>query len=95
MTITVQGLSSSRKTPGVYLAVVLGGVATSAGAVAKKILLLGNRISAALTGASPTFSTPAGTQGDADPVDVYSADDAKTMFGQGSELHRMALRVFS
>jgi len=94
-TINVPGLPSSRRTPGVYLAVILGGVATSAAAATKSILLLGNRISSALVGSAPVFSVPAGTRGNASPVALYSADDALTLFGQGSELHRMALRVFS
>lgn len=94
-TINVPGLPSSRRTPGVYLAVILGGVATSAAAATKSILLLGNRISSALVGSAPVFSVPAGTRDNAVPVALYSADDALSLFGQGSELHRMALRVFS
>lgn len=94
MSIAVNGLASSQKTPGVYLSVILGGAATSAGAVAKKILLVGNKITTTLTNSSPSFSVTAGTQANASPVMVASADDAATYFGRGSELHRMALRVF-
>lgn len=93
--ITVAGLSASRKTPGVYLAVLMGGVPTSAGDVAKKILLIGNGITTALAGAAPTFALAAGTQANAAPVFLASADDAATYFGRGSEVHRMALAVFA
>lgn len=93
--IQVNGLSSSRKTPGVYLAVLLGGAPTSAGAVAKKILLVGNKVTTTLTGAAPSFSVTAGTQANASPVLLASADDAASYFGRGSDLHRMAKRTFA
>lgn len=93
--INVAGLSSSRKTPGVFLAVILGGSPTSAGAVAKKILLIGNKITSAITGSSPTLSVAAGTQANAAPVFLASADQAATYFGRGSELHRMAKAAFA
>ena len=35
------GLSASRKTPGIYLAVILGGAGTSSGGAPKTILLQG------------------------------------------------------
>lgn len=92
--IAVAGLASSRKTPGVFLSVLLGGTPTSAGAVAKKILLVGNKITSALTASSPSFTVAAGTKANATPTFVASADDAAAYFGRGSELHRMAMRVF-
>lgn len=94
MPITVAGLPASRKTPGIYLNVIMGGVPTSAGEVTQKILLLGNKITTAITGVSPTLSVAAGTQANASPIQCFSADEAATYFGRGSELHRMALRVF-
>lgn len=94
MGVTVAGLASSRKTPGVYLSVILGGAATSASANAPKILLVGNKITSTLTNSAPSFSVTAGTQANASPVLCASADDAATYFGRGSELHRMAKRVF-
>jgi phage tail sheath gpL-like len=94
MPITVQGLASSRKTPGIFLAVLLGGTPTSAGDVPKKILVAGNKITSDLTGAAPAFTTTAGTQGNAAPVFLPSADDAASYFGRGSEVHRMALAAF-
>jgi phage tail sheath gpL-like len=94
VSIAVNGLASSRKTPGVYLSVILGGAATSAGAAAKKILLVGNKITTTLTNTAPSFSVAAGTQANASPAFIASADDAVTYFGRGSELHRMAKRVF-
>lgn len=93
--VIVQGLSNSRKTPGVFLSVLLGGSPTSAGAAAKKILLLGNKITSAITAASPSFTVAAGTQANAAPVFLASADDAATYFGRGSEIHRMAKRVYA
>ena len=92
--ITVPGVPASRKTPGVYLNVVLGGTGTSSGEAPNSIMLMGNKITTTLTGASPSFSVTAGTQPDATPVLIASADDAGTLFGRGSELHRMAIKVF-
>jgi phage tail sheath gpL-like len=88
--INVLGLANSRKTPGVYLAVILGGLASSAGSQVKKILVMGNKITTALTGASPAFTIPA----NASPADILSPDEAITHFGQGSEAHRMIKRIF-
>ena len=97
--INVVGLANSTKTPLVKLAVILGGAGTSVGESPKKILLIGNMIATALTGSAPSFTVSAGTwlaSGAAkeEPVQVFSADDAATKFGRGSELHRMALKVF-
>lgn len=89
------GYASSTKTPGVSLAVVLGGSASGAGDVPRSILLIGNKIGTAITGASPSFSVSAGTQANATPVQIYSPDDALTYHGSGSELHRMALATFA
>ncbi len=88
------GLSASRKTPGIYLAVILGGAGTSSGSAPKKILLQGNKITAAITGASPSLSVAAGTMAVATPTFCASADDAGTLAGRGSELHNMAEAVF-
>lgn len=95
MTVTVAGVPSSRKTPGVAFNVVLGGPGTSAGAGAKKTILLGNMIASALTNSSPMFSVAAGAAAVAEPVFVPSEDDAATLFGRGSELHRMARAFFA
>ena len=95
MTIAVAGVPSSRKTPGVNFNVVLGGSGTSAGSAPRRIMLLGNMIATALTGGSPSFSVAAGTATVAEPVFIPSPDDAGTLFGYGSELHRMAISVFA
>lgn len=89
------GLAASRKTPGIYLAVILGGAGTSSGEAPKTILLQGNRIGVALAGASPTMAVAAGTMADAVPTLCASADDAGTLAGRGSELHNMAELVFA
>jgi phage tail sheath gpL-like len=94
VTIGIAGLASSRKTPGYYFNVILGGASTSAGEAPRKILLVGNKITTDLTAAAPSFTVAAGTQANAVPVAVYSADDVATYFGRGSELHRPAKRVF-
>jgi phage tail sheath gpL-like len=94
-TINVPGFPASQKTPGIYLAVILGGPGTSAGAAPKKIILLGNMIGSNLTGASPSFTVTAGTAAANVPVQLASSDDAKTKFGAGSELHLMSKRVFA
>lgn len=89
------GLSASRKTPGIYLAVILGGAGTSSGLAPKTILLQGNKITTTLTGASPTFTRTAGTMATATPTLCASADDVGTYAGRGSELHNMAEAVFA
>jgi len=103
MTIAVAGVPTSRKTPGVNFNVVLGGSGTSAGSAPQKILLLGNMIPNAITGASPVLSVSAGTwivPGSPNtaieaPTFVAGVDDANTLFGFGSELARMAAAVFA
>lgn len=89
------GLSASRKTPGIYLAVILGGAGTSSGVAPKTILLQGNFIASAITGGSPSLSVAAGTMAAATPTFCASADDAGTYAGRGSELHAMAEAVFA
>jgi phage tail sheath gpL-like len=89
------GLAASRKTPGIYLAVILGGAGTSAGVAPKKLLIMGNKITTTITGAAPTLSVTAGTQAAASPIQIASADDAGTYFGRGSELHTMAIAAFA
>ncbi len=95
MSISVPGVPSSRKTPGITFNVVLGGPGSSSGSATKTLMLLGNMIGSAITGASPALSVAAGTATVATPVFVASDSDAQTLFGAGSELHRMALAVFA
>ena len=94
MTIAVPGVPASRKTPGVAFNVILGGAGTSAGDAPISIMLLGNK-AAAVAGASPVYVQAAGTASVATVVNVASASDAATLFGLGSELHRMAAAVFA
>ena len=89
------GLSASRKTPGIYLAVILGGAGTSSGAAPKTILLQGNAVLSARAAtlnllASPQIAITAGTMAAATPTFCASADDAGTYAARGSELHSMA-----
>ena len=95
MSINVPGVPSSRKTPGITFNVVLGGPGSSSGSATKSMMLLGNMIASAITGASPALSVAAGIATVATPVFVASGSDAQTLFGAGSELHRMALAVFA
>ena len=95
MPIIVPGVPTSRKTPGINFNVVLGGPGTSSGAATKSIMLLGNHFTSAITGASPSFSVAAGSASAATVVSVPSEADAITLFGQGSELHRMTKQVFA
>ena len=95
MPIIVPGVPTSRKTPGINFNVVLGGPGTSSGAATKSIMLLGNHFTSAITGASPSFSVAGGSASAATVVSVPSAADAITLFGQGSELHRMVAAVFA
>ena len=95
MSISIPGLSASTKTPAVYLNVILGGPGTSAGAAPESILLIGNKLESAISAASPTISVADGTMPLATPTFCASVDDAITLCGQGSELHRMARAVFA
>lgn len=95
MPIVVPGVAASRKTPGINFNVVLGGPGTSSGSAARTIMLLGNMIGTTLSGSTPTFSVSAGTATAETVVGVASAADAQTLFGAGSELHRMAVAVFA
>ena len=52
----VPGFAASYKTPGVYLAVSLGGSASSPGTQPIKILLMGNKMGTAVSGSSPTIA---------------------------------------
>ena len=99
MAITVPGVPTSRKQPGILLNVVLGGPGTSAGEAQKKILLTGAMIAASITGASPSFTVTAGNyRTGAVPTNqvtpIISEEDAITRFGAGSELHCMTKAVF-
>lgn len=92
--ILVPGFSSSTKLPGFAFAVILGGPGTGTGAAPNRLLLWGNMIGVALTGASPSFSVAAGTASLNTVYQLFAASDAATLFGAGSELHREAERVF-
>ena len=95
MSVVIPGLATSRKTPGVYMNVILGGAPSSPAQQAIKILLMGNKMGTAVSGSAPTIALPAGTQADATPVALASSDDAATYFGLGSEVHVMARAVFA
>lgn len=95
MSVIIPGLSTSQKTPGVYMNVILGGAPSSPAGSAIKILLMGNKMGTAVSGASPAIALPAGTQANATPVLLASSDDAASYFGLGSEIHTMARAVFA
>ena len=69
-------IPNSYKVPGTFLLVSLAVGPRSAGDAARKVLLFGNK-------------TASGTATVAKTVAVFSEDDAKTLFGRGSELHLM------
>lgn len=89
MTISIPGLPTSRKTPGIFIAVNLGTTPSGASQSPRRGLIYANKITSALTGASPNFTVAAGTQPDATPVEVSDPDTAAALFGRGSEAHRM------
>ena len=100
MAIVVSGVPASRKLPGILLNVVLGGPGTSAGNAVRTLLLLGNMLVNGPTGSSPSFAQTSGNyQTGGAPivqaVQVFSAADAGTRFGYGSELHCMAVKAFA
>jgi phage tail sheath gpL-like len=94
MGITVQGLPSSRKTPGTYLALIFGGPGTGTGAAEERLMCVGNMLPSDVTGATPSFTIVAGIAALATPIQVFSESDAIEKFGRGSELHIMCAAAF-
>lgn len=81
MAITVSGVAASRKTPGVYVKTYPGTSAAGGGKI-KECVLVGQQLSAGSMSA-----------GD---IEACSGEDAaKTLAGQGSELHLMARGFFA
>lgn len=98
MNITVPGFPASFLPPGIFMFALYGGGSAATGARQRKHVLVGNMLAAAVTdggGASPAFTVAAGTRGTNALTFVASPDDAKTYFGQGSELHRAAVAFFA
>ena len=90
--IVVANVPPSLKRPGSYISIVFGGGAATARDQPKKLLLLGNK-TGALTGATPSFSFPAGT---ADLNKIYSPaseQEVIDLFGAGGEIHLEYLEV--
>lgn len=75
MTIT-SVIAPSNRVPGVYMKVSLGVGPRAAGASPRQLVLFGNK-------------TSVGTATVAVEIDVFSEDDARSLFGAGSELHLM------
>ena len=75
-------ISTAKKTPGSYIEVLLGVGPASAGDAPRKVLLVGHM----LAGGTATADTA---------YPIFSEEDAKTLFGQGSELHRMVKAAFA
>lgn len=92
--ITVPGFPSGFLPPGTFLLSLFGTGSASAGSRSRKHVIIGNAIKTALSGSAPTFSIAAGTQAVNTLVFVPSAEDAASLFGRGSELHRMAIKFF-
>lgn len=92
--ITVPGFSASYLVPGVTLFALYGGGSGSSGSRQRAHVLVGNKIGTAVSGSAPTLAVAAGTATTNTRYFLASADDAATLFGRGSELHRMALRFF-
>jgi phage tail sheath gpL-like len=75
-------ISPNNKSPGVYLRVSLGVGARSSGANARQVALFGNKTA---TGTAPV----------AVEQDVFSEDEARGLFGAGSELFLMAKQAIT
>lgn len=74
-------IDTSNKVPGAYLQVSLGVGRRSAGSAAREVLLVGNK-------------TASGSSAVEVVQPLYSLDDARTLFGAGSELFMMAKAAF-
>lgn len=82
LSLGAAGVPLSMKRPGSYVQVVFGASPNGAGGNTRYVLLLGNK-------------TTAGTAtADTEEVLLTSAEDARTYFGEGSELHLMAKAAF-
>lgn len=92
--ISVPGFPSGFLPPGTFLLSLFGTGGASAGIRSRRHVIIGNKINADLTGAAPSFTVTAGTQATNTLVFLPSAEDAASLFGRGSELHRMAIRFF-
>ncbi len=87
--IPLTGLAANDPVPGNYLEISFAQGSASLGTATYPILLLGNR---ATTGTATVNSVVYGPNA-ASPLPLSSMADAITLFGQGSELHRMFRRV--
>ena len=92
--ITVPGFPSGFLPPGVFLLSLFGAGGASAGARSRKHVIVANKISSALSGSAPTFAVPAGTMAANTLTFLPSADDAASLAGRGSPMHRMAAKFF-
>ncbi len=88
--ITIPGWASNDRIPRVVFALAFGQGPHGSGVAQDYVLFAGAR---AYDATAPT-PVAQGTATDAEPVAVYSADDAATKWGYGSEIHRMAIRWF-
>ena len=89
------GLEASWKLPGVYINVDLGRATPSAGAVTRKVLIIGNALDSGAAVNAPFF--PDGVEssvGDNSLVRVPDIRKAEAYFGRGSELYGMAKAAF-
>lgn len=75
-------IAASNRVPGIYLRVSLGVGARSSGADARQVVLFGNK-------------TSSGTATVAVEQDVFSEDEARGLFGAGSELYLMAKQAIT
>jgi len=92
MTIVIDGLSTSRKTPGINLNIVLGGPGTSSGGASERLLLMGQKIESDLTATvgAQTYTYSAGAAALDTPELCTSKSDALAKYGPG-ELYAMAV----
>lgn len=90
------GFDVNNPLPFIGIAVRLG-VNARGVAADRTLMLLGNKVETDLTAtvSAVDYVTTAGTQAAATPVLVPSAEDADTLFGQGSELALMCRAVFA
>lgn len=95
MAITIPGVPSSRKTPGIYLNVILGGPGAGGADTTARVLLLGNKIESNIVLTDPAMTIVAGSSPLNTPIEVFDKERAAELFGYGSELHLMCVAAFS
>lgn len=93
ISVPLTGLSANDPEPGVYIEVNFAQGPVSGASGLRAILLLGNATTAGSATKDTVIYGPPGVVGTTAVAPLATLQDWITLFGQGSELHRMARRI--